>query len=113
MEAWAKWHIATGDPESAVELRRAYELDGAKGFVRWELNRRLMQSKTQFVSPGELALLYAQLGDRNKTLDLLEEAYSWHTIDVAFIQTDSAFDFLHSDPRYRALVQKIGLPSAY
>ena len=113
MEAWAKWHIATGDPKSAAELRRAYELGGAKGFVRWELNRRLMQSKTQFVSPGELALLYAQLGDRNKTLDLLEEAYRWHTIDVAFIQTDSAFDFLHSDPRYRALVQKIGLPPAY
>ena len=25
MEAWAKWHILTGDPQSAVNLRRAYE----------------------------------------------------------------------------------------
>jgi hypothetical protein len=30
-----------------------------------------------------------------------------------FLQKEPAFDFLHSDERYRALVRKIGLPPAY
>ena len=98
MEAWAKWHILTGDPQSAVNLRSAYEKGGARGFIQWQLDRRLLQSKSQYVSPGELADYYAQLGERDKTLALLEEAYSRHFIDVIFIQGDPAFDFLHSEP---------------
>jgi tetratricopeptide (TPR) repeat protein len=113
METWAKWHLATGDPQSAANLRRAYEKGGARGFIRWQLERRLMQSKSRYVSPGELAGYYAQLGERDKTLALLEEAYRQHTIDVIFIQTDPAFDFLHSDQRYRSLIQRMGLPPAY
>jgi hypothetical protein len=27
-----------------------------------------------------------------------------------FLQNEPAFDFLHSDERYRAIVKKIGLP---
>ncbi len=113
MEAWAKWHILTGDPMSAADLRRAYERGGARGFIQWQLDRRLMQSKTQIVSPGELASYYAQLGERDKTLTLLEQAYRQHFVEVLFIQGDPAFDFLHSDPRYRSLVQRMGLPPSY
>jgi hypothetical protein len=29
---------------------------------------------------------------------------------ILWIQTDPAYDFLHSDERYRALIQKVGLP---
>jgi hypothetical protein len=28
-------------------------------------------------------------------------------------QSDPAFDFLHADPRYRSLIQKMGLPPMY
>jgi TolB-like protein len=113
VEAWAKWHIATGDSQSAVNLRRAWDQGGAHGFVRWQLGRRLMQSKTQYVSPVELAGYYAQLGDRDHTLALLDEGYNQRSTDLLWIQTDPAYDFLHKDPRYRALVQKIGLPPTY
>lgn len=113
MEAWAKWHLVIGDPQSAANLRRAYEKGGAQGFIRWQLGRRLTQSKSQYVSPGELAVYYAQLHEKDQTLALLEEAYRRHTIEVMWIQTDPAFDFLHGEPRYRALVQEIGLPPTY
>jgi TolB-like protein/DNA-binding winged helix-turn-helix (wHTH) protein len=113
MEAWAKWHILTGDPQSAVNLQRAYEKDGARGFIQWQLDRRLLQAKSQYVSPGELADYYAQLHEKDKALALLEEAYHQHWVEVLFIQGDPAFDFLHADPRYRSLVQRMGLPAAY
>ena len=72
VDAWAKWHILTGDPQSAVNLRRAWDRGGARGFVRWQLGRRLLQSKSHYVSPVELASYYAQLRDKERTLALLE-----------------------------------------
>jgi TolB-like protein/DNA-binding winged helix-turn-helix (wHTH) protein len=106
VDTWAKWHILMGDPQSAVELRRAYNRGGVRGFVRWQLDRRLLQAKSHYVSPVELASYYAQLGDKERTLALLEEGYRQRATDTLWIQGDPAYDFLHSDPRFRSIVQK-------
>ena len=37
VNVWARWHILTGDPKSAVNLRHAWDRGGARGFVRWQL----------------------------------------------------------------------------
>jgi hypothetical protein len=60
-----------------------------------------------------VAELYAQLGDREQTLSQLEEAFQQHSPPLLWIQSDAAYDFLHADPRYRSLIQRIGLPPAY
>jgi TolB-like protein/DNA-binding winged helix-turn-helix (wHTH) protein len=106
VDIWAKWHILMGDPKSAVDLRRAYNRGGARGFVRWQLGRRLIQAKSHYVSPVELASYYAQLGDKERTLALLEEGYRQRATDTLWIQGDPAYDFLDSDPRFRSIVQK-------
>jgi TolB-like protein/DNA-binding winged helix-turn-helix (wHTH) protein len=113
VEAWAKWHILMGDPQSAVDLRLAYEKGGAHGFVRWQLGRRLLQAKSHYVSPVELASYYAQLGDKEQTLALLEEGYRQRATDTLWIQGDPAYDFLHTDERYRSLIRRIGLAPEY
>ena len=109
----ARWQILMGDPQSAVNLRRAWDQGGARGFVRWLLNRRLPQSKVIYVSPVELASYYAQLGDKERALALLEEGYRQRATDTLWIQEDPAYDFLHSDPRFRRIVQESGVPPAY
>jgi TolB-like protein/DNA-binding winged helix-turn-helix (wHTH) protein len=113
VNAWEKWHIVVGDPHSAAELRRAYRKGGGRGFIQWQLNRRLAQSKSAFISPGELALYYAELGDKERALKLLEDSFNQHTIDAMWIQTTPAFDSLHADPRYRDMVRRTGLPPSY
>jgi TolB-like protein/DNA-binding winged helix-turn-helix (wHTH) protein len=112
VDAAEKWHIATGDPQSAVNLRRAYDQGGAHGFVRWQLSRRLKQAKSHYVSPVELAGYYAQLGDKDRTLALLEEGYKQRSSDILWIQDDPAFDFLHNDEHFSSIVKRVGLPSA-
>jgi TolB-like protein/DNA-binding winged helix-turn-helix (wHTH) protein len=106
VDTWAKWHILMGDPQSALDLRRAYNRGGARGFVRWQLDRRLLQAKSHYVSPVELASYYAQLSDKERTLALLEEGYRQRATDTLWIQGDPAYDFLHADPRFRSIVQK-------
>jgi TolB-like protein/DNA-binding winged helix-turn-helix (wHTH) protein len=113
VDVWARWHILMGDPQSAASLRRAWDRNGARGFVRWQLGRRLLQSKSIYVSPVELASYYAQLGDKERALALLEEGYRQHSTDTLWIQEDPAYDFLHADPRFRSIVLKTGVPPAY
>jgi TolB-like protein/DNA-binding winged helix-turn-helix (wHTH) protein len=109
VDDWARWHILTGDPQSAANLRRAYKQGGFRGFVRWQLDRRLLQAKSHYVSPVELSSYYAQLGDKEQTLTLLEEGYRQRATDTLWIQGDPAYDFLRSDPRFRSIVQKTGV----
>jgi TolB-like protein/DNA-binding winged helix-turn-helix (wHTH) protein len=113
VDVWARWHVLTGDPQSALNLRRAWDRGGARGFVRWELGRRLLQSKSRYVSPVELASYYAQLGDKERTLALLEEGYQQHSTATLWIQGDPAYDFLHSDHRFRSIVQRTGVAPTF
>jgi hypothetical protein len=32
---------------------------------------------------------------------------------MIFLQSEPIFDFVHAEPRYRAVVKNMGLPSAY
>ncbi len=57
--------------------------------------------------------LAAQLGDKERTLALLEEGYQQHSTDTLWIQGDPAYDFLHSDRRFRSIVQRTGVAPAY
>jgi TolB-like protein/DNA-binding winged helix-turn-helix (wHTH) protein len=108
VDAWAKASIAGGDPQSAASARRAYQQGGARGFVRWELRRRELQAKSQYISPVELAGYHAQLGERNPTLALLEEGYRQRATDMLWVENDPAFDFLNADSRFRSILRRVG-----
>lgn len=113
VDYWARFHVAIGEPEVAVALRRAWERGGPRGLIAWQLARKEMQAQSRYVSPVELAFYHALEGEREHTLALLNEGYNQHSPDILYIQTDPAYDFLHSDPRYRALIRKIGLPPTW
>jgi tetratricopeptide (TPR) repeat protein len=103
----------SGEEDSAKGARQAFQQGGYKAMVAWQVRNLEKRSVSQYVSPVELAGLYAQLGQREKTLSLLEEGFRQHSPRLLYIQCDPAYDFLHSDPRYRSLIQRIGLPPAY
>jgi hypothetical protein len=50
----------------------------------------------------DFAVAYAQLRRKEETIRYLEESYKEHATHMAHIQADPNFDFVHSDPRYRA-----------
>jgi TolB-like protein/Tfp pilus assembly protein PilF len=54
------------------------------------------------------ALIYASLGEKDQAMALLNEAYEEH-FDILALQSP-AFDPLRSDPRFRHLLRRIGLP---
>jgi len=107
------YFLLQGDKSSAESVRRAFEQGGYNAVVHWEISDAERKSAKQYVSPVDLALLHAQLGQREKALALLEEGYRQHSPYMLDIQNDPAYDFLHTDERYRSLIRKIGLPPAW
>jgi hypothetical protein len=51
--------------------------------------------------------------DKDETLKYLEAAYREHNPSLINLQYEAIVDFLHDDPRYRALVKKLALPAAH
>jgi serine/threonine protein kinase/tetratricopeptide (TPR) repeat protein len=57
-----------------------------------------------------VAVAYALAGDRNKAMDYLEKAYAEDDSELLACIRFPAFDSLKSDPRWAALMAKVGLP---
>ena len=112
VEMLAREFTAVHSPKLADCIHRAFPSGGYNAVVRCELANLKKKEQSQRVSTMGIARLQAMLGEHEKTLALLEQALNERDPLLLWIQTDPAFDFLHKDKRYRAVVQKIGLPPA-
>jgi hypothetical protein len=57
-----------------------------------------------------VALALSVTGEPNKALDYLEKAVSNQEIEVVLCLRYPSFDPIRSDPRYKAIVARLGLP---
>ncbi len=81
--------LLSNNSKSAPDIKRAYQQGGYRGLVSWQLHQLQMKSKSQFVSPLDQAILYAQLGNREQTFSLLEQSFRKHIPDPVFLQCGS------------------------
>ena len=94
----------------AAALEKGFHLSGWKGALSNAVQVRLAQREAGHGSPYELAILYAGLGDRDKAFTWLETAYQRRDIGLIRLKTDFLLDSLRSDPRFVAMMGKVGLP---
>jgi TolB-like protein len=111
--ALEQFYILTNQSSIAEPLHAAFAHGGRTAVLRWRIDRLKARAPKQYVSPYLLASFYAQLGDRQQALAYLDECIRQHGPPILDIQNETSFDFLHADPHYRAIVQKIGLPPAW
>ena len=60
--------------------------------------------------PANAAVAYALTGNRDKAFERLEKAYADWDDELTAVIRFPAFDHLKSDPRWPALLHKLGLP---
>lgn len=104
--------LANG-PEVAATAHRAFEAGGERAVAEWAVKDMTAPARKGYVAPFDIASRYACLGDRENTLKYLESALREHSAWLVFIQNEPGLDFLHSDKRYRTIVNTMGLPPAY
>ena len=99
--------LGVDDPSVQISLGAAYAQAGERGKAQAILKR--LQRSDQYVSPGELAKLHAALGEREQAFASLEKAYAMHDLQLGFLGVDPEYDSLRSDPRFTALMRRVGL----
>ena len=129
---WARTQIAhcllqQGRYEEVIaELRRAQEINrhdtnlsflgyvyavaGRRAEARQALAELEIEARRRHVSPIYPARVYAGLGEKDRALALLRQAYDERSDHVLYLNTTPFFKSLRSDPRFVELLRRAGLP---
>jgi tetratricopeptide (TPR) repeat protein len=94
----------------ATALTQALKADGSQGYWRKRLELSQQKYNEGHGSAYDIAISYARLGNRAAAFAELDKSFSAHETDLTWIKTESAFDAIASDGRFRHLLQRIGLP---
>jgi len=113
-------------PEALVQFQKGIELSGrdANGIASLahayglagqvtEANKILVelkaQSKTEYVSSYQFAVIYVGLGHKERAMESLEDAYRERSTLLGYLRMDPRFDPLRSDPRFQSMLGRIHL----
>lgn len=97
-------------PNTDAQLGYAYAVSGNRGkaeSVIHELNAQARKGK--FVSAGAMASIYLGLGDKQEALEWLAKAYEEQDVACWYLNVDPLYDSLRNEPRFQALLHKVGL----
>ena len=111
-----KARLLVGEEEhSALQkeaaLRHALATGGSQGYWKQLLDftRLPVNPPEDYNSAFGTAILYAQLGEKSKALDSLEKAYEQRSLSMTELAIEPSFDPLRPDPRFQALLRRMGL----
>jgi tetratricopeptide (TPR) repeat protein len=120
-------HLARGEAEKALDwFQRGQSLDtairsydamivralaalGRREEAEEILTRLESESRQHYVRAEYLAMGHAAVGDFDAAFNALERAYQARSAGLVYLHLDPGYEPLRSDPRYKELVQRIGL----
>jgi len=99
-------------PEFLQAERDGFRVSGEKGYYNTRLSWLLHHPGVSGMrkSPHTLALLYARLGRADEAFQELERGLKERDPWLVYLNVDPFYDNIRSDPRFREIVRKIGLP---
>jgi len=97
-------------PWATAELGRIYALSGMKSEAQAVVYELEAQWKRKRTGAYNIATAYLALGDRDQAFGWLDKAYEVRTWYLTFLKFDPEFDILHSEPRFKDLLRRVGLP---
>ena len=90
-------------------LGYAYGVAGKQDEAQKIVNRFIEISKEKYFSPMFISRVYAGMGDVDKAIEWLEKGYEERDPVVCVVKSVPSHDYMHSDPRFQALLKKMGL----
>jgi adenylate cyclase len=96
-------------------LRAAYAKGGPAGYWRETLAIQLEGQRRMRVYSRDyarLAMLYLKTGQKDEAIREIQRGLADHSGDLIFINVMPCFDELHADPRFKAIMKRVGAPNA-
>jgi TolB-like protein/tRNA A-37 threonylcarbamoyl transferase component Bud32/Flp pilus assembly protein TadD len=91
-------------------LDRGWHESGYTGAMRAAAELHAAQSRASGRAPLTVGLLYLRAGDRDRAVEWAERAFDGHDPNIPYLVAGPHWDPVRSDPRFRALVQRLKLP---
>ena len=110
LEIWETSYAAKEDREAIEALMRGKLNGGYHGALKELAETLIERSKTQYVTPWQIATLYTRAGMTREAIIWLEKAYEAHDSNMPYIGVDPIFDILWEEPRFQELLKKMKLP---
>jgi tetratricopeptide (TPR) repeat protein len=98
-----------GIPLFVAQLGAIYSHSGKRKEAEKVLDQLHELSKQRYVSPFYIAVIYVGLGQKDQAFEWLEKAYEEHDHALEALKVDPMLDSVRSDPRFIALMEKMGL----
>jgi len=102
--------MGRGSAEEIQKMKDAYAKSGWNAYVQINLDRLVDQSQRTPVPPFVIATMYARLGRKDEAISWLEKGYEERDFRMTLISVSFEFDGIRSDPRFKELVRRVGLP---
>jgi hypothetical protein len=96
-----------GSTEALAGLAQAHAVTGDK-LAMERIVKELGDHASRYVSPYNVARVYGAIDDKPRALEWLERAYREHNPDLIELTREPSFASLHSDAKFRELVDRIG-----
>ncbi len=101
--------LSPGNTQWLAQLAQAYALAGTATRHASVLRQLEDRARRTYVSPYHFAFVYTGLGEHERALDLLEQAFEERSGAVYGINGSFLLAPLRSHPRFRALLKKMNL----
>ena len=101
--------LTGADPYVDGLLGCAEALSGNTAAAHKLLKELTLRSRDQYIPAFSIALVYIGLGERDRALEWLEQAYQDRSAYMVYAKTDPLLDPLRSDPRFISLLHRMRL----
>jgi DNA-binding winged helix-turn-helix (wHTH) protein/tetratricopeptide (TPR) repeat protein len=108
--ALAEFAKARGiSPGCYADVANVYAFSGRRAEALAELERVMKMAAGRYVSAIDIASIYAGLQDADNAMLWLDKALEQRAAALGFVAQNPIFDSLHGDPRFVAIVERIGV----
>ncbi|MBT8313671.1 MAG: hypothetical protein KJP26_04350, partial [Maribacter sp.] len=104
-----KKFISTDSAKNNKELDDIYLKSDIEGSVSWFIDWMLEHKSEKFIDDRMIASYYNLIGDSQNALKVLEKAFEEGDSGMPFIKNNPDFNTIKTEPRFVALLEKMGL----
>lgn len=101
--------FAPQDPALLALLGHLYAVSGQEAAAHKIISQLQQMSKDKYVPSLYVAMVYTGLGDKDQAFYWLDKAYAERCEYLLYLPNEPVADPLRSDPRFPALLQRLGL----
>jgi Flp pilus assembly protein TadD len=100
--------LSGGSPLYLASLAHAYGVTGRRRDASKVIDQLKTLAARQYVASFDMALAWLGLGDPDRCLASLEQSVEDRSPRLLFLSVEPRFDPLRSNPRFQAVVRRVG-----